>query len=104
MLPGGWYYTYMPIASKENDEQIQERLLRAFWENGRTIREDRGISQSELARRIGRSAGYVCDIEHGRRSPNLTTVALFAEALGCTSSSLVSLSLAAGKIQPSSAE
>lgn len=90
----------MTIASSKNEEQIQEDVLLVFRKNIRIMRDDLGISQSELARRIARSASYVCDIERGRRNPNLTTVALFAEALGCTPPVLLSLSLAARKVQP----
>ena len=88
----------MPNAPRKHDEQIQETLLRVFQENVRIMRDDLGISQSELARRIGRSPGYVCDIEHGRRKPNLTTVALFAEALGVNASLLLSTAMATHRI------
>jgi len=87
----------MPIIPGKNDEQIQDSLLLVFRENIRIIREDLDISQSELARRVNRSPGYVCDIEHGRRKPNLTTLAILAEALGVNPSLLLSSSLAARK-------
>ena len=34
----------------------------------RSTRERAGISLREMARRIGVSAPYVCDVEHGRRA------------------------------------
>lgn len=60
----------------------EKQLLILFRANMVRIREDCGLSQSELGRRIGRSAAYVCDMERGRRSPNLTSVALIAKGLG----------------------
>lgn len=78
--------------------------MEMFRRNVRVLREDIGISQSELARRVERSPGYVCDIEHGRRRPNLTTVAVLAEALGVNPFLLLSRSLATGKISPPSAD
>jgi transcriptional regulator with XRE-family HTH domain len=48
----------------------------------RAIREELGITQSELARLVGKTPGYVCDTERGRRTPNLTTVCKFAKAMG----------------------
>jgi len=40
------------------------------------------MTQSELARAAGKLPSYVCDIERGRRAPNLTTVYLLAKSLG----------------------
>jgi len=71
----------------------EDELVSLFRENMRLLREEVGISQSELARRIGRTPGYVCDIERGRRRPNLTTLALIAEGLGLNPSVLISTAL-----------
>jgi len=79
-----------PAPIEEDEGQIQESLVQTFRDNVQFVRDYRGFSQSEFARRLGRSPGYVCDIEHGRRSPNLTTVALFAKALGIEASLLLS--------------
>jgi transcriptional regulator with XRE-family HTH domain len=60
-----------------------------------------GLSQSELARRATEvlqkygsnkrhTPGYVCDLERGRGSVRLRTLAIFAEALGVTPASLIS--------------
>jgi transcriptional regulator with XRE-family HTH domain len=70
-----------------------EQLVDLFRTNMAAVREELGISQSELARRIGRTPGYVCDIERGRRAPNLTTLAVIADGLGVTPAVLVSTAL-----------
>ena len=75
----------------------EDQLLTLFRNNLRSLREDLGISQSELARRIGKCPGYICDMERGRRSPNLTTLALLSDGLGLNPSVLISTALAKKK-------
>jgi transcriptional regulator with XRE-family HTH domain len=65
-------------------------LVSLFRENMRAIREELGISQSELARRMGKTPGYVCDMERGRRAPNLSTLAKIANGLGVVPAVLIS--------------
>ncbi len=65
-------------------------LVNLFRENMRRIREDMGLSQSELGRRTGKTPGYICDVERGRRVPNLTTLGELADGLGVTPAALVS--------------
>lgn len=80
----------MTTAKAKPDDQIQEELIVLFRENLAVVLDDLDLSQSELARRIGRTPGYVCDVIRGRRRPNLATVALFARGLGVTASALLS--------------
>lgn len=53
------------------DEQLCPRCngsgLVAQGSSLRRLREDAGLTLREVARRMGYSAAYVCDIEHGRR-------------------------------------
>jgi transcriptional regulator with XRE-family HTH domain len=72
----------------------EEQLLDLFRDNMRAIREELGISQSELARRVGKCPGYICDVERGRRSVNLGTLASIADGLGVNPSQLISTALA----------
>lgn len=60
----------------------QSKEVKRFIEQVQALREEAGVSQSELARRTGKTPGYVCDMNRGRRTPNLTTVCEFAKALG----------------------
>jgi transcriptional regulator with XRE-family HTH domain len=51
--------------------------------------QERGWSQSELARRMSMSQPNVGDYLHGRRCPGLDTVERFAIALGCEPENLI---------------
>lgn len=44
-------------------------------------REEKSMSQTELAARIGRSPQLICDIEAGRKSPGINTLVLLAKEL-----------------------
>lgn len=68
----------------------KEQIYRLFRENMRLYREELGISQSELARRMRTTPGYICDFERGRRRPNIGTLALIAQGLGVAPASLIS--------------
>ena len=70
-----------------------DQILRLFRENLRRIRTSAGLTQTELAQRIGLVPGYICDLERGRRSGNgvsLTTLAKLAEALDVEPALLIS--------------
>jgi len=65
-------------------------LVTLFRSNVRAVRQQLGISQAELGRRVGKTPGYISDLERGRRAPNLTTLGEIAEGLGVLPSMLVS--------------
>ena len=67
-----------------------KQLLDVFRSNLKALRTEAGLSQSELARRIGRTPAYICDLERGRGAPNLSTLAPIADALGVSPSTLIS--------------
>lgn len=48
----------------------------------RVWREWRGVSLRALASRLGRSAGYLSDIEHGRKEGSMETLRAIARELG----------------------
>jgi transcriptional regulator with XRE-family HTH domain len=61
-----------------------ERARRAFElaEQVRSLREARGLSQSELARRVGSTQPAVARLEAGGVAPTIETLERIAEALG----------------------
>lgn len=52
--------------------------------NVRTIRIQRGISQKELARRVGVSQAHISDIERGERKASISVLLKIMEALKCS--------------------
>ena len=44
-------------------------------------REQLGISQKELAEKVGRSQSFLCDIEQGRSKPSIDTAIKIAQVL-----------------------
>jgi len=57
-------------------------LRPAFSRRLRTLREQAGLSQEELAERADLHWTYVSGMERGRRNPGLNTLARLARALG----------------------
>lgn len=55
----------------------------------REMRLSRGLTQPEIAARVGTSASNISDLERGIKVPTLTTVARLADALDCNVSELV---------------
>lgn len=48
----------------------------------RALRMEKGVRQNRLAGMAGISKSYLCDMERGRASPTIETLARIAEALG----------------------
>jgi transcriptional regulator with XRE-family HTH domain len=61
----------------------------AFGNNIRICRERAGLTQEELASRIGYSQPYISQIEQFDARPTLGTLQKVAEALGCAVADLV---------------
>jgi transcriptional regulator with XRE-family HTH domain len=55
----------------------------------RAIREQRGISQVELAEASGFRQSWISSVEHGRRNPSWNNVVRLAAGLGVRPSALV---------------
>ncbi|MGB9885718.1 MAG: transcriptional repressor LexA [Moorellales bacterium] len=55
----------------------------------RRLREERGLSQAELARRSGLSPQYLCDIELNKANPGVRTLEKIATGLGVPPSRLL---------------
>ncbi len=59
-----------------------ERAVSAFTNDAARIMREQGISQADLARRLGVSRARVSQLLQHRSSPTLSTMALVAHALG----------------------
>lgn len=57
--------------------------------NIRKVREEKNISQKELAQRLGVTPPMLSQYETGRRKPRVSTLLKIAEALGCDPKTLV---------------
>ena len=55
----------------------------------REMRIERGLTQPDIASRVGTSASNISDLERGIKVPTLTTVARLADALDCKVTELV---------------
>lgn len=67
-----------PSDVKEAATLLAERLLRSLVE----ARNRAGLSQAEVARRMGAPQPAIVRLEAGRHSPTLTTLARYASAIG----------------------
>jgi transcriptional regulator with XRE-family HTH domain len=83
--------------SKSKKSQAKTRVLQPklgeegalFGARLREIRIERGLTQPDLAGRVGTSASNISDLERGVKVPTLTTIARLASALGCKVTELV---------------
>lgn len=48
----------------------------------RQLREERGLTQSELADQVGIVTSFISLMEHGERQPSIDTLAKLADVLG----------------------
>jgi ribosome-binding protein aMBF1 (putative translation factor) len=75
--------SYTPEQRREYDEagpEVEAQIMLA--ELVYTMRTRAGISQTELARRMGVRQPYVSDLERGGRTPTLVTLNRVAHATG----------------------
>jgi transcriptional regulator with XRE-family HTH domain len=68
---------------------VDSTLLRLFCQNLRMQRKLHGVTQVEMAERLGISQPAYANLEAGRNAPTLTTVEKIATALGVQPSDLL---------------
>lgn len=76
---------------------LTDKRISAIKENtpklvGKSIREERerqNLSQTELAEAVGKDRQYLYKIESGKVTPNVSTIAILAEALGVSLNELL---------------
>lgn len=73
------------------------RLAAIFRHNLLTVRRELGLGLTELGRRVGKTPGYISDLETGRRpGVKLETIDTIAWALGVNPVTLIATKLPAG--------
>lgn len=78
------------VSSNERNATVSRRVLRGFVPARLTsLRESRGMSRADLARKAGLGGATVQQWEAGTRSPQVDTLALVAKTLGLPISDLV---------------
>ncbi|WP_329955992.1 helix-turn-helix domain-containing protein [Rhodococcoides fascians] len=78
------------MSSNEWNATVSRRVLRGFDPARLTsLREGKGMSRADLARRAGLGGATVQQWEAGTRSPQVDTLALVAKTLGVTMGDLV---------------
>lgn len=61
----------------------------AFGKKLREIRQEKGISQEDLAERAGLHRTYISSVERGERNVTLTTILKIAKAMGVEMAALL---------------
>jgi len=74
-------YDYVMSSSSPQSSQFNTRLRKA--------REDKGLSQAQLAEKAGLQPSAVSHFEAGRRSPSFDNLRVLADALGVTTDHLL---------------
>ncbi|TFC93375.1 MULTISPECIES: helix-turn-helix transcriptional regulator [Cryobacterium] len=72
---------------ERNDEELRAQHL-SFGQRVREIRQDRGLSQEELAELAGMHRTYVSSLERGLRNVGLDNILAIAAALDVSPSDL----------------
>ena len=67
------------------------QLQHAFGTVLRRLRDERGLTQEDLAYESGLARTFIAKMETGRRQPSITTVFRLAESLGVRPSEIVAL-------------
>ena len=79
----------MKNLSEKRINAIKEDTPKLVGQRIRDEREKQNITQSQLAEAVGKDRQYLYKIESGKVTPNVSTIAVLAEALGVSLSELV---------------
>lgn len=71
------------------NEVQPDELKQVFRENIRSRRLHLGMTQAEMAEKMGVAQAYISDLESGRKRPLVDTLALIAEVLRTTPARLI---------------
>lgn len=68
---------------------MNTEYVQVFGERIRTFRKERGMSQIDLANKVGIDRSYIGFLERGERNPSLEMIIKIAEALNVTPDELL---------------
>ncbi len=77
------------MAAKPPPKAVPVRAAVVFGQNLRAAREDKGLTQGQLAETAGVQRGYLNQIEGGQRNPTLDVAEALARAVGKSLSDLL---------------
>jgi transcriptional regulator with XRE-family HTH domain len=77
-------------------QRVPSEFLQAFGHVVRNLRTERGITQAELAERLGLGRTSVTNLESGTQNPPLSLLPEIAHALGVDPTELISITLSQG--------
>lgn len=69
---------------------MPDQFLAEFGATVRRLREAQGMTQAELAQRVGLGRTSMTNLERGNQNPSLTVLPLIAQGLGVSLSKLIS--------------
>lgn len=78
------------MVAKTKDAGFNSRLHKTFCQNFHRIREEKGMKQEEVAKRMKVGRVTITELEAGRYAPTLDRVERVARALGTTIAELFS--------------
>ncbi|MDN5347204.1 MAG: hypothetical protein PWP65_768 [Clostridia bacterium] len=81
--------SYFGVGGGEKQDEDKKGGRSSVGERLRRLREQKGITLSELSRRSGVSLAHISEIERGRSTASLKTLDKLASVLGVTTSSLL---------------
>lgn len=96
-IPAAEYRLAPPDAAEEKpmnrmEKRIQNRNGLVLTNSIKKWREYQGMSQIDLARKVGMSQQCICKYEHGDATPNIAAALLIAQALGTNPANIWQLS------------
>jgi transcriptional regulator with XRE-family HTH domain len=84
-------YTFRPSVDQgaNMEKSLSTAAHRRLAELLRTLREEAGVTQVELAARVGETQSAVSKVENGQRRLDLVQLATYCSAIGCDLRELV---------------
>ncbi|SHN45972.1 helix-turn-helix domain-containing protein [Chitinophaga sp. CF418] len=69
--------------------QSKPEILKLFGSRLKKIREEKGLTQMDVAFHLSTGTGYISRLENGRTEPGITMLYVLAEVLECNPKDLL---------------